>query len=543
MRLSIDAQGLRLVSGLILFAFVALHLVNHALALWSLEAMDQVQVWRTEITRSLTGRIVLGGAFVVHLGLNVSKIVARKYWRMRGWGFVQILTGLIIPVLVIPHAVGMNIPEVLWAVDVTYAFAVLQLWPAGALEKFVLTVVAWTHGCIGVTFWLRSKSWFNQAAPLLVVSAIAIPVLGFLGYTVAGKLGMGVLDAAWLTDERRVWIAEQKDLARTITFWSTVAVCLLAAVVYRFFSIRSRVRVFGDGAQAIPGRKGQTLLEICRSAGHPHSHVCGGKGRCSTCRVRVVEGAENLSPRSDREMQVTRRFGLPDNVRLACQSKVLGQVHMQPLVAPETQTVVDLAMPDPLRWGQERTLTILFADIRGFTTFSENQLPYDVVFFLNRFMEFSTKIIEAHEGHLDKFMGDGIMAIFGIDGDPERAAQNAIAASHAILDHLEDFQREFAWLLNAPLKVGVGLHSGLAVVGRVGGRASHGARGQITVIGDVVNTAARIEGMCKDLRASLLVSESVLDTAGDRRPRVDGHVTTPRGREKSLTVFSLRSQA
>ena len=132
----------------------------------------------------------------------------------------------------------------------------------------------------------------------------------------------------------------------------------------------------------------------------------------------------------------------------------------------------------------------MFSDIRWFTTFSENHYPYDVMHILNRYLYGVGESIHRHHGYIDKYMGDGVMALFGLNGEgPAEASRNAVFAA---LDMVEDLKRFNVYMreqFNETFEIGIGLHVGEVVVGEMG----HPERRQLTALGDVVNTASRIE--------------------------------------------------
>ena len=164
---------------------------------------------------------------------------------------------------------------------------------------------------------------------------------------------------------------------------------------------------------------------MSRIAGIPHASVCGGRGRCSTCRVRIGgPDRAKLPPPSPEEQKVLARVGAPANVRLACQLRPPpGHYRVTPLL-PASAGPVEAYRRQPQAHGGEHYVAILFADIRGFTSISEGKLPYDVVFLLNRYFRATGQAVEAAGGRLDKFIGDGVMAIFGLD---QRAARSPAA--------------------------------------------------------------------------------------------------------------------
>lgn len=152
--------------------------------------------------------------------------------------------------------------------------------------------------------------------------------------------------------------------------------------------------------------------------------------------------------------------------------------------------------------GSRREVVVLFSDIRNFTRRTEGASPESVVADLNRYFGRMVEIVDAHHGVVDKFIGDGLMAIFGLER-PEEGATDAARAANAMLEAVEELNAQLA----APIEIGIGVHAGEVVAGTIGAPN----RLEFTFIGDTVNVAARLEGLTKELRASLVVSSSVRD--------------------------------
>jgi len=161
--------------------------------------------------------------------------------------------------------------------------------------------------------------------------------------------------------------------------------------------------------------------------------------------------------------------------------------------------------------GHKRTVCVLFSDIRDFTTLSERLPAEEVVTILNRYFARMTAVVHRHEGTVDKFIGDGLMAFFGAPNVLASPSHNALEASREMLVSLAELNREFIAEGRSPLAIGIGLHLGEAVIGNVGSPE----RNAYTAIGDTVNTSARLEGLCKPLGWPVLCSDAVAKAVGN----------------------------
>jgi adenylate cyclase len=254
-----------------------------------------------------------------------------------------------------------------------------------------------------------------------------------------------------------------------------------------------------------------SLLDVSLKNGIPHTHVCGGKARCSTCRVMVVDNPDHLKPRTEAERVLATRKGFDDSIRLACQAGLCGDVTIRRLVVDETDTELTIN-ENPLAMGREAQVAVLFSDVRNFTVFSEGNLPYDVIHILNRYFQPVGDAVLRHRGYIDKYMGDGLMAIFGLEGgDARDACLDAVRAALEMRATLDDVNGYLAKITDTRFAAGIGIHFGTAVVGEIG----HPAKRQFTAIGDTVNTASRIESATKQFKTDLLVSDCVLRYVAD----------------------------
>jgi len=189
--------------------------------------------------------------------------------------------------------------------------------------------------------------------------------------------------------------------------------------------------------------------------------------------------------------------------------------------------------------GSEREIAILFADIRGFTALAEGRLPYDVVFVLNRYFSAMGRAIDAAGGRVDKFIGDGVMALFGIEGGTQAGCREALAAARLMSERLGELNFSLQAELGRPLRIGIGIHCGPVIVGEMG----YGSAAAITAIGDAVNTASRLEELTKEYECELVVSEETVRRAGFDLSDSPHHEIEIRGRREMLVIRTLERAA
>jgi adenylate cyclase len=535
----ITVARLRIWSGLVLFTFAATHLLNLAAGLVSFEAMQAGQSLRLPVTRSLPGQTVLIGAALIHGGLGLWSLVQARSFRIGLRGGVQLGLGVLIPVFMIRHVWDTRGASELFGIEDDYAYALWGIWPNEAINQALLMAVVWVHGCIGIHHWLASRAWYRRSLWLWQGLAVLTPALAYAGFVTAARAfkATGVYRNPFGPGE---WDRLVAAVARSeAAYWAVLAaaVALWAALVLRD-RLRPRVAVrYGDGARVLAPR-GLTLLDISRANRIPHASVCGGRARCSTCRVRVTEGLAALPPASETELQVLARVGAPANVRLACQARPMGDVAISTLLPAQGGTAQGAAL-DRYHWGVEQEVTILFCDLRGFTRMSEGKLPFDVVFLLNQFLGRMAETIEDTGGFVDKFMGDGIMAIFGMGTDRAQGARQALAAARAMGGVLSGLNQSLHEDLDRPLSMGIGIHTGHAILGRIGAAHRGEAVAHLTALGETVNIASRLEAATKDLAVEVIVSAACMAASGlTPGEGMAAHELTVRGMSDPVPVLA-----
>lgn len=511
---------LRIASGLVLFAYALTHFLNIGLGLVSADLMDRAQDWRQVVTRSWLGTFLLYGAFLVHGTLALTRLARRGTLRMPFWEAAQIAMGVVIPILLVAHLIHTRSAHEIHGVNDEMGYIMLLIhdtWD-GWKQSFLLLIV-WVHGCVGLHFWLRGTGWWQRAQPALIACAALVPAFALAGFLVEGRrvsaaFGDPDLQASMVAQfnfpSRDVFAAliAQTALIR----WIFGAVMVLVAVIYlvRYVQNRKRsVRITYAGGVQITAPKGLTLLEMSRLRGVSHASLCGGRGRCTTCRVVIVSGADTLHPPSETEARSLAAVGADANVRLACQITPTEPTEVFPVFRPDGKR----KYRSHASGGEEKQLALLFLDMRGFTARTTGQLPYDVVFLLNRFFDAIVPAITAQGGTVDKYLGDGFLALFETS-DPTSSARAALRAIEGIAQGLETFNATLASEGQSPVAIGIGAHLGDVVLGEIGA-AGNAPR---TLIGDTVNTASRVEGVTKTHGVQALISAPLLDMAGHKLP-------------------------
>ncbi|MCF8127670.1 MAG: adenylate/guanylate cyclase domain-containing protein [Deltaproteobacteria bacterium] len=261
-----------------------------------------------------------------------------------------------------------------------------------------------------------------------------------------------------------------------------------------------------DG-QTIQASQDDTILEALQKANIEQITACGGNARCTTCRIHIMEGLSNCRPRNEKEALLAEKMGFPENIRLACQTRIRGNIMIKRPVVDQLDEKIVLKQFDNLpgtRLGQEKDLAILFADIENYTQFAEAFPAYDVVHVLNRYYQTMNEIIVRHNGVISDVAGDGILALFGLIEEGENAVLDAVSAVREMNGALVRFNQYLRKMFDWSFAIRSGINFGKSIVGNF----DTGTMRKISAIGDAVNIASRIESANKDFGTKLLISQS-----------------------------------
>ncbi len=517
-----------------MFAYVFIHLGNHILGLIGIEAMEAVRSVFTRVIRNPIGTVILGSSIIIHFFIAMRALYQKPFLHLQRWQQLQILSGIAMILLLIPHMVPVRGYYHGFEVDTTYPLILQKIWLdiGDLIGQFALVIVAWFHICLGMHYWLNTKSWYRKNLYWLYALAILWPTLALIGFVQSGY-------EAFDYDVPELDNPEISQLIYTIKIsllWFVVACSVLMLLLKR---LRRRLvhrnnncdlMITDKNIKATPGH---TILNVLRFADLQHPSVCGGRARCTTCRVRVDHGMENLTAIGELEKLALTRIKAPPTVRLACQAVVSGDVSVTPLLPADAN--MELAQPKGGISGEERAVVAMFVDLRGSTQLAEHKLPYDVLFILNQFFVEMSKSLHQTNGHYAQFAGDGLMALYGIESDLKTACKEALYGAVDMVKRLDELNKKMQGDLELPLKMGIGLHCGEAIVGSMGPPKSP----NYSAIGANINIAARLEAQTKNLACKAIISEDFLIESGIKLNDLNYVRISIRGRESEMNVYPI----
>jgi len=545
----IGLRQVRLACGCVLFTYVVSHFLNHALGNISIDALQAGVIIHAAIWQFFPIAVIFYTSALIHASLGIWALYERRQFQRRTIEPLQLVLGLGIPAMIVAHVVAVRLGENIYDIDRSYP-QVLASWASSPLRQwsmYATVLSAWVHGCIGVYFWLRLKAWFKTAAPWLLAAAVLLPTLALLGIfqgqrAVAASLSSPEWQAANL-GPGQIGTPAQQDMLAIITNnlligYAALLLLVLAARGVRIILERRFGKIslaYGNG-RTLRVPVGLSVLEASLRHRVPHASVCGGRARCSTCRIRITSDLSVLPEPSARERFVLSRLGTDGDpaIRLACQLHPTADLAFVQLLAPHAASA-NAHAGRPARIGQERYLVCMFVDMRGSTMLAEKRLPYDTVFIVNRFLAAVSQAVVAAGGKPNQFIGDGELALFGLDCDPQTACRRALKAAADIADNIDELNQALQHELPQPLRFGVGIHGGEVIVGDIGYRDNM----VFTALGDPVNVAARLQDMTKSLSCAAIVSEDVFISAGLDAASLPPHDLPVRGRSAPIKARAV----
>lgn len=544
----VSLRQIRLVCGLVLFSYLVSHFLNHALGNISLDALAWGVHYHVLFWQFLPVAIIFYTAALLHAGLGIWALYERRQFRWKAIEPLQLVLGLSIPALVMAHIAGVRLGHTLFGQAKLYPqvlYGYWVVWPFRVWLILSVLVVAWIHGSIGLYFWLRMKTLFKPAAPFLLAAAVLVPTLALLGLYQGGRsVARESASAEWRAanlSQDKVGTPAEQNVLESIT--DDFLICylgligfVLAARGVRALNERRGGMIslsYGNG-RTVRVPKGLSVLEASLRHQVPHASVCGGRARCSTCRIRVIGDCAMLPEPSNREAFVLNRVGTgPDPaIRLACQLRPETDISFFQIFMPQTAAA---GASGPSHIGEERYLVSMFVDMRGSTKLAEHRLPFDTVFVVNRFLGAVSQAVIACGGQPNQFLGDGQLALFGLATNRQTACRQALKAAAMIAANVDELNQFLEHDLREPIRFGIGIHSGEVIVGDIGYR-DHMV---FTALGDAVNVAARLQDMTKSLGCEAILSDEVRATAGLAADALPQQQVEIRGRAEPMRVHTV----
>lgn len=465
-------RQLRLASGLVMFAYVAVHFVDHALGLVSMDAAEAALAASVAVWQSVPGTLALYGAVAVHVLLALHAVYRRRTLRMPPMQAVRLVLGFGMPILLIGHVVATRMAAELHGLAPTYHRIVWALWMSDSEgRQLSMQAPGWVHGCLGLQFAFGHRAWWQRARPVLFGAAILLPVLAGLGFLAMGReMAALAADPALLARIPKADVPQQLAIGAlrddVLLAWFGIIAAVFAAREVRAWLERRRGLLV---PLAYPGRavetpRGWSVLEASRGFGIPHLAVCGGQGRCSTCRVRVVEGLEALPPPSETERRTLARIGAGPDVRLACQLRPTAGLMVEPLCAPggDGSEAAESAVVE------HDAALLLVRVVRWACPRGGAPSPHDLVYALNQVFAVVGVAVQKAGGTLGPADNDGIGALFDGGGEMPAKLRRAWQAAEAIDAAWPALQARLARELGLEAQLAMALHAGPVAVGPLG---------------------------------------------------------------------------
>jgi adenylate cyclase len=406
----------------------------------------------------------------------------------------------------------------------------------------------WIHACIGIHFWLRTKARYMRWRALFVSVGLLLPNLALSGYVTAGNQVLRAttdpnytrlsFEHSNLTDQKRTEIGQIAQVGSFVYLSLTLLPFIGRGVRGWLYRRRRPPLLSHSSGRRLPILPGATVLETLRENGIAHASVCGGRARCTTCRILVTKGLDRLPEPSRLEAKALARIGATPGMRLAYQIRPTADISVMPLL-PADAGAAEGAVRGGLE-GNERLITVLFVDLRGSTDLGESKMPYDLLFILNQFFHEMTKALDATNGHYAQFAGDGLMALYGLNAkDPAVGASDALRGAREMMARMDQLNSRLRGDLLHPLRIGIGIHFGEAIVGAMGPPGSQ----VISAIGEAANACSRLEGLTKRYDCRVVVSRRAAETADLDVGKFKLHSAWVNGVAQPVEFYALNSMA
>jgi adenylate cyclase len=518
--LPISRRDLRLISGVVMLLYLASHLANHALGLISLDAAEFMLGSVVRFWRNPAVTVVLYGAAGVHVALAIVSVYERRTFRLPAIELLRIALGFWLPIMLIGHAITTRLEYELIGAPSTYARVVSDLSARdGEWQHMGLLAPGWLHGCLGLNFAFGRRPLWRRYRFVLFAVALLLPVLSALGFVEMGRelARQRHLDnevAAVSTLEASDGTNISREAGAIVAPWRAGLVWGYLGIIGLAFTGRG-VRVLLERRQGkivtitYPDRivrvpRGWSVLEASRAFHIAHASSCGGRARCSTCRVRIVAGVDSCpSPEADERATLQRIRADPD-LRLACQLRPRDDISIIPLTRPDQP--VNRQKVAPLE--ADRDVVILLCQFSNRSVLECDHLAHDVLFVFTRYAESACSAVNDAGGTVSYVGHDNICAVFGLHDGIARASRQALTAAHEIGQALDNLNGGLDQKWGCKAKILVSIHAGFAALSYIG-------QGVETVIasGPAMEIAEELGNQALHADKAFAISNAVFEAA------------------------------
>ena len=536
---------LRLSSGLVLFAYISMHLANHALGLFSLAAAETGLRVAVLVWHSWPGTALLYGAFTIHLLNALWAVYEMRTLRVPPAELLRIVLGFWLPIALIGHVAATRVAFDLFSQSSTYSLVIGDLWASG-LPGWQMGLLApgWIHGCLGLYFVFNRRLLFIRLRYTLFALALLFPVLSAMGFLTMGReLVASAADSQVPVDYYNTMNALQRAAIlqwrnHLIDIYLVIVAATLGARAIRGFLERNRRQLFSI---SYPGRsvqvpRGWTVLEASRAFRVAHASMCGGKARCSTCRIRVLEGADVCPPPRAKEIATLRQIRASSDIRLACQLRPKGDISVIPLVGAEHAYVGSRVA----QVSDSRDLVVLLCCFPNSSALSEKLMAQDALFMQSTYLREVCNVIQAVNGAVIGVEPQSVSALFGLHYGLRQAATLSLQAAGDIERAMKDINDRLSRAWPGRIDFAVTIHSGRATILETASTTSN----VVIAIGEAVETANDLhDAAVKSASAGkpFTVSETVYAMAGITADKSDVAAIHVPAMKASLRVFQSTS--
>jgi adenylate cyclase len=526
--LRIGRRDLRMISGIVMLCYLASHLVNHALGLVSLDAAETVLSGAVQFWGHPLATVILYGAAAVHVALAIVSVYERRTLRLPPVEVLRIALGLWLPVMLIGHAITTRLEHELVGAPSTYTRVVSDLWARdGEWQHMGLLAPGWLHGCFGLNFAFGRRPFWRRYRFVLFGVALLLPVLSALGFVEMGR----ELDRQHHANAASAVVtgAQPSNTATVPPQASPAIATWRGGLLWGYLGLIGLTFVARGARNVVENRqsnlvtltypnlvvripRGWSVLEASHAFHIAHLSSCGGRARCTTCRVKIVAGGEACPPPGPEERAALDRIRAEPDMRLACQLRPRQDISIVPLMRSDGPVY----RPKVAATEVDRNVVILLCEFCNRSSLERDHLAHDVLFVFTRYAESACRAVHEAGGIVSYVGHDNICAIFGLHVSLSRACRQALAAASHIGKALDDLNDGLDQRWGCHANIVVSVHAGFAALSYIG-------QGVETVIasGPAMEIAEALGARARQANKAFAISTIVFDSAEFGHPPED----------------------